>query len=94
MNEYTYWDVNEETSIRFSDKNCAKFMKALLKSKGIITSAILWGNDNYKDASRSFNVRIGFPNLYPGMKEKFELLSGFTLTKPEQVQFASDCSEE
>ena len=80
---YEYWDVGERDSFpNLGKTSTAKVMQALLHIGGIMTSSIVFGSDDMREASRSVVYRIGLP---PETKSRFEALSGYICTKPPEI---------
>ena len=75
----SYHDLDR---IALTKDKCARFIIALVKCKGELTSSIVWGNDTMQDRSRSMNCRIKLPH---DKRELFETLSGLTLHEIEAV---------
>lgn len=75
-----YWDLDR---ISLTKDKCARFIIALVKCRGELTSSIVWGNDSYPNRSRSMSCRIKLPD---GKHEQFESLSGFKLKEIELVK--------
>jgi hypothetical protein len=75
----SYHDLDR---IALTKDKCARFIIALVKCKGELTSSIVWGNDTMQDRSRSMSCRIKLPH---DKRELFETLSGLTLHEIEAV---------
>ena len=75
----SYHDLDR---IALTKDKCARFIIALVKCEGKLTSSIVWGNDTMQDRSRSMNCRIKLPH---DKRELFETLSGLTLHEIEAV---------
>ena len=75
----SYHDLDR---IALTKDKCARFIIALVKCRGELTSSIVWGNDTMQDRSRSMNCRIKLPH---DKRELFETLSGLTLHEIEAV---------
>ena len=75
----SYHDLD---GIALTKDKCARFIIALVKCKGELTSSIVWGNDTMQDRSRSMSCRIKLPH---DKRELFETLSGLTLHEIEAV---------
>ena len=75
----SYHDLDR---IALTKDKCARFIIALVKCEGELTSSIVWGNDTMQDRSRSMSCRIKLPH---DKRELFETLSGLTLHEIEAV---------
>ena len=79
FDRFSYHDLDR---IALTKDKCARFIIALVKCKGELTSSIVWGNDTMQDRSRSMSCRIKLPH---DKRELFETLSGLTLHEIEAV---------
>jgi len=75
----SYHDLD---TIALTKDKSARFIIALVKCNGELTSYIVWGDDRLADRSRSMSCRIKLPY---DKREQFETLSGLTLHEIEVV---------
>lgn len=81
-----YWDLGEEQSNsktwpRNSTQCLGKITKALVELNGQLLSSRVW-QSGYSPGSEPVTMRIALP---VGKKARFEELTGFPLTKPDEV---------
>ncbi len=85
-NLYELWDVGEFIKTRppnLSNASLARVMKALLFCGGKLLSSYIQGDISGPARMCDVLYRIA---LSPGSKDNFEELSGYSITKPDDIR--------